>query len=218
MAEQVSLAEFQAILERHRLNTPKVQKAIAKRLAGLIAQQAVSNVNDDLLMKRTGTSMRYVGMALKQQNEESNSITIGLPKGDPLAKILRVHDQGGTIYPTHSAMLRIPLPPALTGAGVLKAPLGELGFSIRGATAPGTDKPFFRPKGHDTVGISTGTKYSGESWGTYQPWFLLRAFVVLKARGWFRGAVEFARQNRAREADFVMQKFLKARGEVPDGV
>ena len=211
MAEQVSLAEFQAILERHRLNTPKVQKAIAKRLAGLIAQQAVSNVNDDLLMKRTGTSMRYVGMALRQQKEEGNSITIGLPKGDPLAKILRVHDQGGTIYPTHSAMLRIPLPPALTGAGVLKAPLGELGFSIRGATAPGTDKPFFRPKGHDTVGISTGK-------GEYQPWFLLRPFVVLKARGWFRGAVEFARQTRAREADFVMQKFLKARGEVPDGV
>jgi len=216
MAEVVTMDAYKDILEKFRLNTPRVMRAIAKRGAAFIAREATSNVNDDLLMKRTGGLMRYIGASLKVQKEETGSITIGLPAGDPLAIIGRVQDSGAHITAKNGAMLRIPLPPALTGAGVLKAPLGEVGFSVRGAMAPGTNKKFFLLPNHNLIGINRGEV--GVKGGGFEAWFSLQPFIDLKPRGWFSGAVVFYRQNRDREVCVVIQKFLRSGGEVDDAV
>lgn len=214
MGERVTLGEFRAVLERHKLNSDRVLRTVAMRLAATIQQEAVRNVNDDLLMKRTGGLMRYIGAKLAERREGPRTVMIGLPKGEPLAVIGRVQDEGQTIHPKNSTMLRIPLPPALTGAGVLKAPLGEAGFSIRGEMAPGTDKKFFLLPGHNLVGINRGD--IGVKGGHFEAWFSLHPFVVLKPRGWFRGAVQYARQRLDIEVRQAMTKFLQARGEVDE--
>jgi hypothetical protein len=191
MAEQISLAQLKVILERYRLNTPRVQKAIAKRVAALVANQATSNVNDDLLMKRTGGLMRYIGSNLRQIREQENSITIGLPKGEKLAIVGRMQDEGGTIHAKNWFTKPSAKNPSGTGPWLIFPRAGGDWWTKAGVVS-------------QAFGVQVG--------------FAMVKQVTLKARYWFRGAVEFARQNQGREANVVMQKFLANHGEAPDAV
>ena len=97
MAEQLSIAQFRDELQRFGSEGPRMMKRLALAVIQDGTRQVLGNLNDDLVMRRTGTLMRYVGMALRAKLEQEGSITVGLPKGEKGAMIGRVQEEGATI-------------------------------------------------------------------------------------------------------------------------
>lgn len=182
---QVSLAEMKDILERYKVNTPKMQRAIAKRGCALIAREAVSNVNNDLVMKRTGGLMQYIGAMLATQRETDNSVSIGLPRGERQAIIGRVQEEGATIHAKNWFTKPSKAHPEGTGPWLIFPRAGGDWWTQAGV-----------------VSQASGVK----------PGFAMVKQVTLRARHWFSSAVEFYKLNMVREAGVVLKQFLQSGG------
>jgi hypothetical protein len=211
---QISIAEAIVIYQKLGLDAPKLGKALARRVVADGTRQVLTNLNDDLLMRRTGGFARYVAMSLKAVEETPTSLTVGLPRGQLGAVIGRVQETGATIRPTRAQSLIIPLPPARTKAGAARdlfGPSGERAESIRGALAP-DGSPFFRPKGKEVVGITRGEGKNRH----FEAWYVLRREVTLRARHWWSSGWKFAGNRIGEHAMKVVPAFL--RGTNPDAL
>jgi hypothetical protein len=130
---------------------------------------------ENVVSVRTGTLRRLV--AAQQVTVEKDGLSWGLPAGELQSRIGRTLEEGGTIRPTKSKFLRIPLAfgGALTAQGVDR----NAGRSLR-------DVPGFRvwpSKGGNLILWNTTKKKP-------EPWYILKTSVTIRARYWFSDSVE----------------------------
>jgi len=107
--------------------------------------------------------------------------------GRGTVRYARLQEQGGVVVPVHAKMLRIPLPVALTPAGVVRDGLG--GGPLR-VIAP--DRFYCRRS-------KAGNLLLFER-ATGIPWFVLRSSVTIPARPYLRPAVERVAREYLRPA------------------
>lgn len=133
---------------------------------------------EHVLAVRSGTLRRFT--SIQPITVESDGLSWGLPAGVKESIIGAKLEAGGTIKATNCRMLRIPLPSALTSKGVDR----NAGRSLRG------DKDYFF--GMSKAGNPILFKRVSVGKGGFQkavPWYVLRASVNIRGRGWFTAAV-----------------------------
>ena len=200
---QISLQEAVSLFQRLGMDTNKLGKTLALHVIADGTHEVLSNLNDDLVMRRTGGLARYVAAALKARVIGPASVTVGLPRGQMGAIIGRVQEQGATIRPKNARMLRIPLPAAQTAAKVDRM----AGLRLRETLAPDGSR-FFRPRGKMVVGISRGTGKKRH----FEAWYVLKSQVTLKPRHWWSSGWKFAASRIGTHADAVVKPYLRGEG------
>lgn len=151
------------------------------------------------LAVRSGTLRRFA--SAQPVTVESDGLSWGLPVGEDESRIGAKLEVGGTIRPTHSRMLRIPLPAALTRNGVDR----NTGRSLRG------DSDYFF--GMSRAGnpiifkrVPIGGKAGKEGWKKCVPWYVLRASVNIRGRHWLAAAVD---EVQAQEMASIEEKNMR---------
>ena len=138
-----------------------------------------SILSGQLLKVRTGNLRRAT---FHQVEEASTSVDVLLGVDSNRAPYGRIHEKGGTIRPTRSRFLTIPLPAARTGSGVARftarqviADPGAYGYTgtfvakrvIFGKRGPDQIEPLFALKSHvriRPVGFLTHTVDDKRAW------------------------------------------------------
>lgn len=189
--EAKGAAEAAEYLRRIGEQVEPMLKALGMDIIRSVQIRALRNLSgtypgpnqEHVLAVRTGTLRRFV--SAQPITVESDGLSWGLPAGEKESVIGAKLESGGTIRPTASRMLRIPLTAALTRNGVDR----NAGRSLRG------DKDFFF--GISKAGnpilykrVAAGGKAGKEGWMKAVPWYLLRAFVNIRGRKWFTTSVE----------------------------
>ena len=103
---RVSAAEAAERFRQMQYDVPKGMKAVARMVCVSVQREALRNLNNGLLDRKTGTLMRYAS-ANMQPIKVSDGWAIGLPKGDLEARIGRVQETGATIKAKNGKFLRI---------------------------------------------------------------------------------------------------------------
>ncbi len=140
--------------------------AVQQNLAGKVLKRRTGQLATRTRVTKATITGREVSIAI-----ETNGVPYAL-----------IHETGGTIKPKSKQFLTIPLPGALTGAGVLRKSAGELQQN---------------PSPFDSTFIHEGT-IIGERNERLTPLFILRKSVDIPARKWASSAV-----------DSTITKFLK---------
>lgn len=131
------------------------------------------------IQTRTGALRRSLGFAVldKGINSELKLFSAGLPYA-------RIQEEGGTIRPKNKRYLTVPLPAALTAAGVLKGGARLVPSGAKYKTADGDPTFIFRSKrGHLLVGARAKN-------GRTRLLYVLKPSVTLSARLGFRETFE----------------------------
>lgn len=135
---------------------------------------AVRNARERLSV-RTGQLSRSIRMTVEESGE---GVTVTLTADTPYA---RIQEEGGTVRPVNRKYLRVPLGPALTGAGVDRLPTSLY------TSAP--DKFFVAKSRKGTLLLRD--RETGEPWYalikgpvTVAPKFYLRDAATEAVRGW----------------------------------
>lgn len=132
--------------------------------------QIQRNLAGGILGRRTGqlaTRTRVTKATITGRNVSMAIETNGIPYG-------LIHETGGTIRPKTKQFLTIPLPDAMTAAGVVRKSAGELQQN---------------PSPFDTTFIHEGT-IIGEKNDKLTPLFLLRKKAVIPERRWASRSVD----------------------------
>jgi len=199
--QTISIAQAIRLLQAMRADVPKGIHLIARRIALDVIRETTKNVSNDLLMVRTGTLRRYITATLAAQlTDDATGVRTGLPRGDALAKIARVQDEGATIRPTTHKYLRIPLQGAKTAAGVDRYAGVHLCMQK-------VEPPIFaiRSKlGNLLLARRIGTGKDAQ----IQPLYVLKSQVTLKPRYWWTGAVRTVEMRVPKHIDVVMRKIV----------
>jgi hypothetical protein len=175
---RVSAAEAAERFRQMQMDVPKSMKAVARMICIGVQREALRNLNNGFLDRKTGTLMRYVSANLRPV-AVSDGWAIGLPKGDLEAKIGRVHETGATIKAKNGKFLRIPIPGGPAGKNDPYA-----GMSIRGV--PG----FFiaKSKQGNPIIFKVGSFDFSKKGSAFEPWYFLKQSVTLPSRPWFSAA------------------------------
>ncbi len=125
-------------------------------------------------------------MASQPVKVDDSSVSWGLPVGDLNARIARFRESGGTIRPVNAKMLRIPLPPALTAAGVDR----YAGVTFRDRTPWSAGERWFvldrgTPLLCQAIGKGKYTKVT--------PMYVLAYSATIRPHVWFAPTVDVAR-------------------------
>ncbi len=123
MAEVVTAAFVVGELSRLENAMPRVAKLIRRDI--FLRTVAVGKLAiNGIIMRQSGPNAdlaRYWGAALNATKQDDGlALTAGLPEADEMARTLAHREVGGRIDPIHdrpNPHLRVPLGPALTGAG-----------------------------------------------------------------------------------------------------
>jgi hypothetical protein len=158
-------------------------KALGMDLLRAVQTKALRNLSgrypgpnqEHVVAVRSGTLRRFV--AAQPITVESDGLSWGLPSGERETGIGKTLEEGGTLKPSKSKYLRIPLAfgGALTAQGVDR----NAGRSLR-------DVPGFKvwkSKAGNLIIWNTTKKKP-------QPWYILKPSVTIRARYWFSDAVE----------------------------
>ena len=204
----VDIGQAIAMLHVTAEQMPEVVKGVAREVANRVEREALVNVNNNIVMKRTGGLMQYLSQALKLRNENGNTLTIGLPHGEQGAIIAAKLEVGGPIR-GKTGKLRIPLPPAMTAVGRDRM-AGIRMRDMHPAFAPSGER-FFRPHRkladggtpYNVLGISKG--------GKFEAWYALVDSVTLRAHPWFRTAIEKVTPLIPRIVKTVVKKMVEGK-------
>jgi hypothetical protein len=159
--------------------------ALGLKILQAVQTKALRNVSgrypgpnqENVVAVRTGTLRRFI--SAQPITVEKDGLSWGLPSGEVQSGIGKTLEEGGTIRPTKSKFLRIPLAfgGALTAQGVDR----NAGRSLR-------DVPGFKvwPSKAGNLIIWNVTKKKPV------PWYILKTSVFIRARWWFSDAVEKA--------------------------
>lgn len=146
MAEQVTAEVMSATLGAIVEKLPGLAKRLRSDILRTMVKHAQANIRTGNQRYRgpKADQARYLGAAMKANAEDDGeSLTTGLPDSDEMARILAFREEGGTITPKNdrpNPHLRIPLEPALTGAGYDR----NLFPQVRLRDERGTEKERFR--------------------------------------------------------------------------
>ena len=136
---------------------------------------------------RTGRLRASIQGTVEQDGGGSFSIVLraGTPDGGRVP-YARIHEEGGTIRPKRGRFLKIPVGPALTGAGVSRLPPGRSG-----------DLRFVpTPKGGVLVGRDG------------QVWFVLKRQVTIPARPYLAPAIATIQPRLADDLTRLLRRAL----------
>ena len=112
-------------------------------------------------------------------------VSWGLPQGETNARIAAFRDTGGTIRPKAGRALRIPLPPALTSAGVDRFPWPAFVFKEALPYGNGVTRWFAR---NHTLYMVTGKK----KMSVITPMYSLVPQATVGPHPWFQATVDYA--------------------------
>jgi hypothetical protein len=213
--KQISIDEAIEIFREMGVNVPRAMSMVAKNIVLDAIDTGMRKLKNDILSVRTGTLRRYVPEVMMQTLEEmpAGGWRAGVPKGtmvkneqtgmlSPLGVIARVHEgPDDTVVTAKEKLLRVPLPPALTGSQVDKM----AGVSLKDVPQ---DPPFrFIPadEGGDTVGyLARGRGDESELWYT------LRRRVTIPARHWWSQALHDVVGRIPQHVNLVLPKALRS--------
>lgn len=157
-------------------------------------------------------------------NIEKDGLSWGLPVGatvegkggqnKPMTAIGRIHEVGGVIRPTgNNKMLRIPLPPALTGDGTDK--YAGWDFHARQPWGGGSKITRWfilnRPGRNPLIVMATGRS---KKVTVITPMYTLVYQATIKPKWWFSSAVEKVAPEIEPGAEVELRAFIKGKGQV----
>ncbi len=199
---RLTVTEAIARFQQMRMDVPKALNAAAKALCIDVQTNALRNLNNDVLHRRTGTAMRFASAKLRPMRT-SKGWAIGLPAGELQSRIMRLHETGGTIKAKNGKFLRIPIP---GGPASKNDPYA--GMSIRGV--PG----FFIAKSAqgNPIIFKVGTFDFSKKGSAFVPWYFLKQSVFMPSRPWFSEAVKTALDNLPNRVSDIIAKAVEGRG------
>lgn len=160
--------------------TGTFQRLLAKRIMEQIKSFSVANLSGDPIHVRTGQLRRYWLSRRPDVLDDGLRLVLGMEAEDTQGKIGAIQETGGDIVPKNGKLLRVPLPAALTAAGVDK---------FAGTTLKGRDDlGFFIPKGQR--GVLLLWRKTGKTDRSAKPWYLLTNKVTIRPHYWLRNAIE----------------------------
>lgn len=155
-------------------NMDDIVKKAWSRYKFTLDSKIQENLSGDILHKRTGQLSRTVAWGeLQRKKDLSYKVTLKTPL--PYASI---HDEGGIIRPKKKKFLTVPLPAALTPAGVLRGKATSFKNTFIDKTDDG-----------DLIIFQNKNKGEGKE-DEIIPLFVLKKKVEIPARKWFSSAVD----------------------------
>ncbi len=175
-------------LEEARQGIGRLRQFVPKSMVELTKLMAQTAGTAPQHYYRAQKSPKDMGayMASQPVKVDGHAVSWGLPIGDLNARIARFRETGGTIRPVNAKMLRIPLPPALTAAGVDR----YAGVTFRDRTPWSAGERWFvlnrgTPLLCQAIGKGKYTKVT--------PMYVLAYSATIKPHVWFAPTVDFAR-------------------------
>lgn len=158
-----------------------VEPAVQRNLAGGILERRTGQLAARTRVTRPKVTARQVSFAI-----ETNNIPYGL-----------IHEVGGTIRPRQKKALTIPLPAALTPAGVVRKTAGEL---------------LDNPSPFESTFAAKGVIFGKRPNDSIEPLFALAQKVEIPARKWASSAIDDTISQLIRRLDEALTRQIQQSG------
>jgi hypothetical protein len=163
--------------------TPRQRAFLVRKAVQTVKRHALQNLRGRFLKVRSGTLFRWTSSQPVIVHGDGE-VSWGLPEGFNISEYGAKNNSGGQI--TGNPLLRIPLPPALTGNKVDRNAFVQFRGMDPSARYKRFGLFFLKSKAGNLLLVKRGKD------GGIEPWYLLRHSVNIPARPWFDDAIQMA--------------------------